>query len=120
VSDQVSHPYKTKGKIIVLYVIIYKFLNSKLEDKRFCTEWQQALLEYNFVLLKFIPKYLILPHFQRSYYQSLYCDILLNCQINCMDNFCIFNLHILIIKFVWLNVNLHIPKAFTAICIYAY
>ena len=39
VSDQVSHLYKTTGKIIVLYIQIFKFFNRKLEDKRFCTEW---------------------------------------------------------------------------------
>jgi hypothetical protein len=38
VSDQVSHPYKT-DKIIFLYILIVKFLDSELEDKRFCTEW---------------------------------------------------------------------------------
>ena len=38
VSDQVSHPYTTTSKIIVLYILIFKFLHSKLEDKRFCTE----------------------------------------------------------------------------------
>jgi len=39
VSDQVSHPYTTTDKIIVLHIWIYTFLDSKLEDKRFCTEW---------------------------------------------------------------------------------
>ena len=39
VKDQVSHPYKTTGKIVVLYILIFKFFDSNLEDKRFCTEW---------------------------------------------------------------------------------
>jgi len=38
VNDQVSHPYKTIGKIIVIYILIFKFMDSNLEDKRFCTE----------------------------------------------------------------------------------
>jgi hypothetical protein len=39
VSDQVSHLYKTTGKGIVLCILNFQFLDSKLEDKRFCTEW---------------------------------------------------------------------------------
>ena len=39
VSYHVSHPYKTPDKIIVLCNVIFKFLDSKVEDKRFCTEW---------------------------------------------------------------------------------
>jgi hypothetical protein len=38
VSDQVSHPYKTTGKIIALCIVIFQSLDSKLEVKGFCTE----------------------------------------------------------------------------------
>jgi hypothetical protein len=31
--DQVSYPYKTTGKIIFLYTLIFIFLDIKLEDK---------------------------------------------------------------------------------------
>jgi len=38
-SDQVLHSYKTR-KIMVLYSLIsFIFVESKLEDKTFCTEW---------------------------------------------------------------------------------
>jgi hypothetical protein len=39
VNDQFTRPYKTTGKITFLYILIFIFSNSKLEDKLFCTEW---------------------------------------------------------------------------------
>ena len=39
VNDQVSHPYKTTGKIIFLYIVNFIFFDSNLEDKRFYTGW---------------------------------------------------------------------------------
>jgi len=38
VSDQVSHPYKPAGKIIVPYILVFIFLGSIQEDKVFFTE----------------------------------------------------------------------------------
>jgi hypothetical protein len=38
VRDQVSHPYKTPGKFIVLYILLFVFWGSKLEDRRSCNE----------------------------------------------------------------------------------
>jgi hypothetical protein len=36
--EQVSQPYETTGKIIVVYILIFILLGGKLEEKRFWTE----------------------------------------------------------------------------------
>jgi hypothetical protein len=42
-------PIQKIGNIIVLYILMFIFLYSKLRDKRFWTEWQQAFAEFNLV-----------------------------------------------------------------------
>jgi hypothetical protein len=37
--DQISHPYISTGKIIVLYIPIVTFSDNRCKDRRFCTEW---------------------------------------------------------------------------------
>jgi hypothetical protein len=39
VRDQVSHSYKTTGRIMVLYILTFTFLDKRREDKRLWTEW---------------------------------------------------------------------------------
>jgi hypothetical protein len=36
---QVSHPYRATCKMILLYNLIFMFLNSRREDKWFWTDW---------------------------------------------------------------------------------
>jgi hypothetical protein len=38
VGDQVSHPYKIRGKIIILGNLTFIFWDTQPENKRFCTE----------------------------------------------------------------------------------
>jgi hypothetical protein len=45
VSDQVSHAHETTGTIIVLYILIFKFIDSKLEDKRFYNQYPSSRAE---------------------------------------------------------------------------
>ena len=57
--DQVSHPYKTTRKTIVLNMLIFKFLDRKLEEKIFCTVWQQAFPDFNLLFNFFLHRILI-------------------------------------------------------------
>jgi hypothetical protein len=79
VREQVSHPYKTKGKIIVLYSLIFMFLDSRREDKGFWTEWYQVLPKFSLFLIsswiKFwfvtvVPKYLNCATFSKHLFAT--------------------------------------------------
>jgi hypothetical protein len=39
VKDHVSHSYKTTGRIMVLYILTFTFVDIRREDRRLWTEW---------------------------------------------------------------------------------
>jgi hypothetical protein len=75
VGDQVSHPYKTPNKIIILYVSGVLFLNNKEEEKKYSGSHgsrhslkligSEFLSAYSFVLLASFQSRIIfnLPRF---------------------------------------------------------
>ena len=77
-------PIQNKRKISVLCIMIFIFLVSKLEDKRFCTEWKEAFPDFSlllmsiwmeFLFVRVFPNIWIEPTFNRIYYLSSYCDL---------------------------------------------
>jgi hypothetical protein len=40
-------------KFLIMYILIFMFLDSRREDKRFRSEWQQALLEFSLLLISY-------------------------------------------------------------------
>jgi len=43
-------PIQNNSQIIVLFILIFIFLDRKLEDERFYTEWQQTFPEFSLLL----------------------------------------------------------------------
>jgi hypothetical protein len=46
IRDQVSHPYKTTGRFMVLYILTFMFLDKRREDKRHWTEYHPLVRIY--------------------------------------------------------------------------
>jgi hypothetical protein len=52
VRDHVSRPYKTTSRNMVFHILIFKFLNRRWQNKRFCTEQYVS----NLICTSFIPE----------------------------------------------------------------
>jgi hypothetical protein len=55
VRDQVSNPYRTTSKIIVLHILIFTFFDSRCEDRRLWTE-NGSKHNQNSIFSKFHPE----------------------------------------------------------------
>jgi hypothetical protein len=74
-----------------MYFLIFIYLNSKLEDKRFRTEWEQAFPDFNLLLIsswmelwfvKVVPKYFNPSTISKEIKkQSLYCDFVMHSDV---------------------------------------
>jgi hypothetical protein len=53
------HTHTTQQAKLVLYILIFIFLDNELEDKRFCTEWQQSIPRLQPALNFFLSRILI-------------------------------------------------------------
>jgi hypothetical protein len=51
VTDQVSQPYKTNDRIMVLDILTFRFPDNRREDRRLWTQWQQAFPVFILLLI---------------------------------------------------------------------
>jgi hypothetical protein len=56
--DQVLHPHKTTGTILLLFVSIFTFVYFKQDGNRFWREWQKTFPEFNLFLISSVYGYI--------------------------------------------------------------
>jgi len=79
VKDQVPHPYKWTGKIMDLYILIFKFLERSRKDKRVGTDEQQAIPEINLLLIFSWMQFSFVIIVPKYFNFSTFSKDLLNC-----------------------------------------
>jgi len=71
-TGQVSHPYKTTGTIAFPCILIFIFLDSKLEDKIFCNICYYSVLKMKFFVTALsLVQYQIVIHCTPKYMHKL-------------------------------------------------
>jgi hypothetical protein len=93
VRDQVSHPYKTTGRIIVLYILIFTYLYLQTEHERFWTAQYQAFPKLSVTLISymqyfdmFVLKYFNFSTFSNDLLATFVSIMILSCSLVMKQN----------------------------------
>jgi hypothetical protein len=80
-SDQISHLYKTTGKITVLYILIFRFFNRRWDDKIFSTQFNLLSLSFflNAILICYCCSHLNFAIFLKDVLLTFTCILQFLC-----------------------------------------
>jgi hypothetical protein len=105
-------PISTTDNVTVLCILIYMFLDRKLEYKIFCTEQQQTFPQFNLHIISSSTLFsFFYCHFQLLYLKTLVkevlilvahrcCVVMVQCNINSLEIWIINNVHYTLLHLV--------------------